>query len=76
MFTNSLSNINVAVQDVVLATARWEMWNRLDWREVTGRYRRTVIGPFWTTLSVGIFIFVLGILWSTLWGKDPKEFLP
>jgi ABC-type polysaccharide/polyol phosphate export permease len=52
------------------------MWSRLGWRDARLRYRRTVIGPFWTTLSLGLFIVMLGIIWSHLWKQDPKIYIP
>ena len=65
-----------AIVDLVDGLLGWDMWGRLGWREVKRRYRRTIVGPFWTTLSLGIFIIVLGIVWSKLWGQDPKTYLP
>ncbi len=66
----------VAITDVVQGIGNWRMWGRLGWQENTRRYRRTVIGPFWTTLSLGVFIITLGIVWSQLWKQDPKVYLP
>jgi homopolymeric O-antigen transport system permease protein len=54
----------------------WEIWGRLGWRETRLRYQRTIIGPFWTTLSLGIFVGIMGILWSQLWKMDVKAYMP
>jgi ABC-type polysaccharide/polyol phosphate export permease len=67
---------DVAVKDIIGGISNWRMWARLGWQETKRRYRRTVIGPFWTTLSLGIFIFALGIIWAQLWKQDPKTYLP
>lgn len=66
----------VVFADIVQGVANWRMWARLGWQENKRRYRRTVIGPFWTTLSLGVFILTLGIVWSQLWQQDPKAYLP
>lgn len=66
----------VAIADIRTGLMNWDMWGRLGWREVKRRYRRTVVGPFWTTLSLGIFVVALGVVWSRLWGQDPKTYLP
>jgi len=66
----------VAVRDLIGGILNWRMWGRLGWQETKRRYRRTLIGPFWTTLSLGIFIFALGIVWAQLWNQDPKTYLP
>ena len=67
---------DIALADFRDGIGNWQMWGRLGWLENKRRYRRTIIGPFWTTLSLGIFIGVLGFIWSKLWGQDPKVFLP
>jgi ABC-type polysaccharide/polyol phosphate export permease len=65
-----------AFNDISLGLLRWRMWSRLGWGEVRRRYRRTAVGPFWTTFSLGIFIFALSMVWSGLWKMDVREFLP
>lgn len=65
-----------AVADVAAGTRSIEIWARLGWIEIQRRYRRTAFGPFWTTISVGMFIFPLGFLWSRLWQIPINEFLP
>ena len=67
---------DVALADFGQGMSAWPMWGRLGWQEIKRRYRRTVIGPFWTTLSLGFFIFALGTVWARLWNQDPKTFLP
>jgi homopolymeric O-antigen transport system permease protein len=66
----------VAMADILEGVLDWRMWGRLGSQEVRRRYRRTVIGPFWTSISLGIFIFTLGILWAQLWKQNPKTYLP
>lgn len=66
----------VAITDVVQGIGNWRMWGRLGWQENKRRYRRTVLGPFWTTFSLGLFIVTLGFVWSQLWKQDPKSYLP
>lgn len=67
---------DLALADIVEGVSDWRMWGRLGWLDIKRRYRRTVIGPFWTTLSLGIFAVVLGIVWARLWRQDPKVYLP
>jgi ABC-type polysaccharide/polyol phosphate export permease len=66
----------VMCTDVVRGLTAVSMWSRLGWRDARLRYRRTLIGPFWTTLSLGLFIVMLGIIWSHLWKQDPKTYIP
>jgi ABC-type polysaccharide/polyol phosphate export permease len=65
-----------ALRDIVAGLSDWRMWGRLGWQDIKRRYRRTAIGPFWTTLSLGVFMLALGIVWANLWHQDPKVYLP
>lgn len=76
VFRGMTPQYDVAAFDFVHGASAWHMWGRLGWREIKRRYRRTVIGPFWTTLSLGLFISVLGVVWARLWNQDPKVYLP
>jgi ABC-type polysaccharide/polyol phosphate export permease len=74
--TVPLYQYDVAINDIVEGLKGWRMWGRLGWQEIKRRYRRTIFGPFWTTLSLGIFIISLGVLWANLWHQDTKTYLP
>jgi len=58
------------------AFKRWRLLVYLANAEMTKTYKRTIIGPFWATLSMGIFIGSMGILFSLLWHTDIKTYLP
>ena len=45
-------------------------------QEIKTRYIRTTIGPWWSSLSVGIFILSFGIIGSKLWGLEVDVFMP
>jgi ABC-type polysaccharide/polyol phosphate export permease len=42
------------------------IWNMLAWQDIKQRYRRSVIGPFWLTISTAIMVFSLGffVFWT------------
>jgi ABC-2 type transport system permease protein/lipopolysaccharide transport system permease protein len=54
----------------------WQIWTILGWDDIRQRYRRSVLGPFWITLSMGMFIFLLGIIYSRLFHTDVKTYIP
>jgi ABC-type polysaccharide/polyol phosphate export permease len=62
-----------AIDDIVQGLRLYDMWGRIGYAEIKRRYRLTVIGPFWSSLSLAIFVVVLGITWSQLWKIDPKN---
>ena len=44
--------------------------------DIRQRYRRSVLGPFWITISTGVMIATIGIIFGTLFKSPMNEFLP
>ena len=44
--------------------------------DIRQRYRRSIIGPFWITLSMGIMVGALGLLYGTIFKQDMHDYLP
>lgn len=55
---------------------RWHLWFNLAWKDIRSRYRRTVIGPFWTVLSTATLVGALGFVNATLWHIEIATYLP
>jgi ABC-type polysaccharide/polyol phosphate export permease len=67
---------DTAWSDIVGGLTQWEVWARLGWQEVKRRYRRTVLGPFWATFSIGVFIGGIVFIWAPLFKTDVSSYLP
>ena len=67
---------SVARQDLLGGLARWRLWNFIALSDIKRRYRRTRLGPFWTSLSLLIFVTAIGVLYATLWRMPVKIYLP
>jgi ABC-type polysaccharide/polyol phosphate export permease len=65
-----------AGRDILDGLRAWPIWTRLGWQEVKRRYRRTVLGPFWATLSLGLFIGAISFVWAPLFGTQLDVYLP
>lgn len=74
--SDTLSRYRLAWVDVTSGVRAFPIWGRLGWRDTKRRYRRTVFGPFWTTVSLAFFVTTLGLVWSNLWNQNPKTYLP
>jgi ABC-2 type transport system permease protein len=70
------SRIGLAVQDLAAGARMRELWGTLGWHDIRQRYRRSVIGPFWITLSMGAMIGGLGILYAGLFRQPVSEYFP
>lgn len=70
-------NLVLALHDIITGLiSKRSLWLYLGMIDTRRRYKRTVIGPFWTTLSLGLFIGCMGVLLSTAWNAPVKDFLP
>jgi ABC-type polysaccharide/polyol phosphate export permease len=62
--------------DLIAGLRAVRVWGTLGWHDIRQRYRRSVLGPFWFTLSTAIMVVVLGALYSELLHQDIHEYLP
>ncbi len=76
MLLPTKSQVFWAIEDLIEGGLKWRLWTRMGWMEVRRRYKRTVLGPFWASLSLAIFATSLGIIFSTLWNMEMKDYFP
>lgn len=69
-------NTIAAVDDLVDGLRHWRSWATFAWYDIKQRYRRTLIGPFWITLSMGVFILMLGVIYGAIFQLPRGEYLP
>ena len=62
--------------DLRVGTRMWRLAFRLGWLDIRLRYRGSVLGPFWLTLSTAVMVAALGLLYSTLFKIDLRSYLP
>lgn len=53
-----------------------QLWGHLGWQDIKQRYRRSVLGPIWITISMAVTAIALGILYAGLFGNDLAVQLP
>jgi len=64
----------IALRDCKRAVKLSPMWLHSGWIDMVWRYRRTRIGPFWHTLSLGIYVIVMGVIWSAALKQDSAQY--
>lgn len=65
-----------AMSDIAAALRRMSLVAILGWQDVRQRYRRSTLGPLWLTISMGVMIATIGIVFGTLFKSPMTEFLP
>ncbi len=51
-----------------------ELWLAVGWFDIRKRYRRSVLGPFWITVSLGAFVAGLTVIYGPLLGRDMRDY--
>jgi lipopolysaccharide transport system permease protein len=75
-FVKRTDMANLILTDLKQSIASWRLWTLLGWIEVRQRYARSRVGPFWLTISMGVMIGSIGIVYGSLFGQKMSEYLP
>jgi ABC-2 type transport system permease protein/lipopolysaccharide transport system permease protein len=75
-FAGTDGGLAKAVGDVAGGLAMWELWSVLGWNDIRQRYRRSLLGPFWLTLSMGVMIGTIGFVYAKLLRQPILDYLP
>ncbi|MDI2032074.1 ABC transporter permease [Saccharopolyspora sp. TS4A08] len=73
---NSPRSWRKAFKDISDALSQRQLWAHLGWQDIKQRYRRSVIGPLWITISMAVTVTALGLLYSQLFEQPLAEHLP
>jgi ABC-type polysaccharide/polyol phosphate export permease len=57
-------------------TTHVDLWGTLAWYDIVLRYRRSLLGPLWITLSMGAMLLGMGPLYAALFGVPLARFYP
>jgi lipopolysaccharide transport system permease protein len=66
----------LAMHDVREGLKLWRLACTLGWLDIRLRYRGSMLGPFWLTLSTAIMVSALGYLYAVLFHQDVADYLP
>lgn len=66
----------LALDDVFAGIGCWRLWTMIGWQEIRSKYRRSLLGPFWLTISMGGFVFGLGVVYSLLFRTTVSQLMP
>ena len=70
------SQAALALRDIVEGVRASHLWGVLGWQDIRLRYRRSKLGPFWLTLSMGMQVGALGTLYAVLFNVEVARYLP
>jgi lipopolysaccharide transport system permease protein len=74
--TGAGAKARAAFGDVAETLQLWRLVWKLSFLDIRLRYRGSLLGPFWLTLSTGVMIGALGFLYAGLFHTDIHTYLP
>jgi ABC-type polysaccharide/polyol phosphate export permease len=72
----ALFEFAMAFQDLRTSVQRLDLAWSLARHDVVARYRGSVLGPFWITISMGLMVLGIGLVYSRLFGATLRDFVP
>jgi len=72
----SSGTVTIAISDIIRASQHRSLIGMLGWQDVRQRYRRSVLGPFWLSISMAIMIGIMWVVFGQIYHAPMVEFLP
>ena len=70
------AQLKLALDDVRQGFARSDLWLLLGWNDIRQKFRRSLLGPFWLTISTAIMLVALGFVYAALFKMDLNQYFP
>jgi ABC-type polysaccharide/polyol phosphate export permease len=71
-----LFEFQMALRDLRASAERFGLAWSLAWHDITSRYRGSILGPFWITLSMGLMVMGIGLVYARLFGISLHDYIP
>jgi ABC-type polysaccharide/polyol phosphate export permease len=72
----SRRQVGAAATDILRGFLAWRLWWGLGFQDIRIRYKRTYLGPLWITASMAATFISMGLLFSTVFKSDIRQYLP
>jgi ABC-2 type transport system permease protein/lipopolysaccharide transport system permease protein len=66
----------LAWRDIVQGFRRHWIWTALAFQDIKLRYRGSVLGPFWLTISTLVMVVSMGFIYAHLFHTDLRSYMP
>ncbi len=71
-----MTKLQTSIRDLLQTLAHYRIWVFLGKMDVAQRYRRSLLGPWWISLSMLIFVFSMSAVFSRIFKQDLKDYVP
>lgn len=67
---------STAITDLISTYFKSHLALMLGWQDIKQRYRRSKLGPFWITISMGVMIAMIGIVFGQVLDSPMRDYWP
>jgi ABC-type polysaccharide/polyol phosphate export permease len=71
-----LGNLKSSLGDLVETQSRFRLVHILGWQDLKARYKRSILGPFWLTLSTGVLVAAIVLVLGSAMTNPMVDYLP
>ncbi len=62
--------------DIKEGIQAWQIWGTLGYQDIKRRYKRSMLGPLWITLSMAVTVYSMGFIYSQLFKTNLQDYYP
>ena len=70
------SRATLAWRDLAEGLQKSWLWTELALQDIRLRYRGSMLGPFWLTISTTVMVVAMGVLYAKIFRMDVTSYLP
>jgi homopolymeric O-antigen transport system permease protein len=70
------SPYSAALADIVEGASKSWMWTAFAIQDIKLRYRGSILGPFWLTISTLVMVSSMGVIYARLFNMPASQYLP
>jgi ABC-type polysaccharide/polyol phosphate export permease len=67
---------SAAWDDLIEGMSRSWMWSAMAMQDIRMRYRGSLLGPFWLTISMVIMVAAMGVIYARMFNMEITRYLP
>lgn len=72
----SQSRVVEGLSDLIAGSSRTWMWSALAYQDIKLRYRGSLFGPFWITLTNLVLLAAMGTIYAALFKLNTSSYIP
>jgi lipopolysaccharide transport system permease protein len=66
----------LGINEYITGLKNYQSWFFLGYHEILLKYRRSILGPIWSTITVTLLIILLSFLWSKIFSLKLDLYVP